>query len=113
MLRSSNIEHLCDGELKPLDPLTPARVTVPQNQWCALTGSGTSWRRHTPDLCLLCTQKGLDRFSACTATREDTWRRARGWALVLGLAYLASSRDDEAMGALGLAVIDAALHDVS
>ena len=45
------------------------------------------------------------------ATDDDTWIRARGWALALGLAYLASSQDDEAMGALGRAVIDAALHD--
>jgi aminoglycoside phosphotransferase (APT) family kinase protein len=44
------------------------------------------------------------------ATDDDTWRRARGWALALGLAYLASSRDDEAMGALGRAMIAAALH---
>jgi len=42
---------------------------------------------------------------------DDTWMRARGWALALGLVYLASSRDDEAMGALGLATIDAALSD--
>ena len=44
------------------------------------------------------------------ATDDDTWTRARGWALAMGLAYLASSRDDEAMGALGRAVIDAVLH---
>jgi hypothetical protein len=37
--------------------------------------------------------------------------RARGWALALGLAYLANSRDDELMGALGRATIDAALND--
>jgi aminoglycoside phosphotransferase (APT) family kinase protein len=48
----------------------------------------------------------------CHTTDEDTWRRARGWALALGLAYLASSRDDEAMGALGRATIDVALRDV-
>ena len=47
------------------------------------------------------------------ATDDDTWIRARGWALALGLAYLASSRDDEAMGALGRAMIDAALDDIS
>ena len=47
------------------------------------------------------------------AIDEHTWIRARGWALALGLAYLASSSDDEAMGALGRAMIDAALHDVS
>ena len=39
---------------------------------------------------------------------DDTWMRARGWALALGLAYLAASRDDEAMGALGRTTIDAA-----
>jgi aminoglycoside phosphotransferase (APT) family kinase protein len=43
---------------------------------------------------------------------DDTWMRARGWALALGLAYIASSRDDEAMGALGHATIDAALNGV-
>lgn len=45
------------------------------------------------------------------AIDDDTWMRARGWALALGLAYLANSRDDEAMGALGRATIDAALND--
>jgi aminoglycoside phosphotransferase (APT) family kinase protein len=44
---------------------------------------------------------------------DDTWTRARGWALALGLAYLAASRDDEAMGALGRATIDAVLNDDS
>ncbi len=44
---------------------------------------------------------------------EDTWIRGRGCALALGLAYLANSRDDEAMGELGRATIDVALHDVS
>jgi aminoglycoside phosphotransferase (APT) family kinase protein len=47
------------------------------------------------------------------ATDDDTWIRARGWALALGLAYLVGSRDHEAMGALGRTVIDAALHDIS
>ena len=37
--------------------------------------------------------------------------RARGWTLALGLAYLASSQDDEAMGTLGLAAINAVLND--
>jgi aminoglycoside phosphotransferase (APT) family kinase protein len=41
-----------------------------------------------------------------------TWMRARGWAVALGLAYLADSRD-EAMSALGLATIDSALSDNS
>jgi len=42
---------------------------------------------------------------------DDTWMRARGWALALGLAYLASSRDDAVLAALGRATIDAALND--
>lgn len=42
---------------------------------------------------------------------EDTWTRARGWALALGLAYLANSRDDHAMRVLAHATIDAALND--
>jgi aminoglycoside phosphotransferase (APT) family kinase protein len=37
--------------------------------------------------------------------------RARGWALVLGTAFLASARDDEPATALGRATIDAALDD--
>jgi aminoglycoside phosphotransferase (APT) family kinase protein len=44
---------------------------------------------------------------------DSTWMRARGWALALGLAYLAASRDDEAMGTLGRTAIDAALNDDS
>jgi len=40
-----------------------------------------------------------------------TLMRSRGWALALGLAYLADSRGDEAMGTLGLATINAALSD--
>ena len=44
---------------------------------------------------------------------DHTLLRARGWALALGLAYLASSQDDELMGALGMATINAALNDES
>ena len=53
-----------------------------------------------------------------TSAREESDRlddytlmRARGWALALGLAYLANSRDNEAMSALGRATIDNALSD--
>jgi len=42
---------------------------------------------------------------------DHTLMRARGWALALGLAYVGSSRGDEAMRTLGLATIDAALND--
>jgi hypothetical protein len=37
--------------------------------------------------------------------------RARGWALALGVAFLANSVDDALMSALGRATIDAALDD--
>jgi aminoglycoside phosphotransferase (APT) family kinase protein len=42
---------------------------------------------------------------------DHTVIRARGWALALGLAYLASSEDDVPMRTLGLATIDATLSD--
>ncbi len=45
-----------------------------------------------------------------TAADDDTWTRARGWALALGLAYLSGSRDDEPMRRLGRTMIEAALH---
>jgi hypothetical protein len=37
--------------------------------------------------------------------------RARAWAFALGLAYLAHSRDDAAMAALGQRTINAVLND--
>jgi aminoglycoside phosphotransferase (APT) family kinase protein len=42
---------------------------------------------------------------------EATWRRARGWALALGLAYVAGSPDGDPMIALGRVTIAAALTD--
>ena len=42
---------------------------------------------------------------------DHTWVRARGWALALGLAYLASSRDDPQLEALGRAAIHAVLNE--
>jgi aminoglycoside phosphotransferase (APT) family kinase protein len=42
---------------------------------------------------------------------DDTRTRARGWALALGLAYLANSAEGQAMGALGFATINAVLND--
>ena len=41
----------------------------------------------------------------------DTRLRARGWALCLGLAYLANSADDYAMKRLGLATITRAIEE--
>ena len=42
---------------------------------------------------------------------DHTWRRARGWALTLGLVYFASSRDDARMEAMGRATIREVLKD--
>ena len=42
---------------------------------------------------------------------DETWMRARGWALALGLAYLARSEGDDGMRALAEATIGAALND--
>ncbi len=44
---------------------------------------------------------------------DPTWARGRGWALTLGLAYLAHSADDPEFGATGLATITAVLADHS
>ena len=51
-------------------------------------------------------------FEAWAGEDPDALKmRARGWALALGLAYLAQSRDDAAMAALGQRTITAALHE--
>jgi len=42
---------------------------------------------------------------------DDTWTRARGWALAFGLIFLASSRHNPTMAALGRTTIDAVLVD--
>jgi len=61
-----------------------------------------------------------ERHTFFTAAREESDRldahtlmRARGWALVLGLAHLAHARDEKAMSAVGRATIDRALSDNS
>lgn len=61
-----------------------------------------------------------ERQTFLTAARDEfdrldahTLMRARGWALVLGLAHLAESRDEKEMSALGRATIDRALSDDS
>ncbi len=54
------------------------------------------------------------RFNAWSGIGADVdalKMRARGWALALGLAYLAHARDDEAEAALGRRTISAGLSD--
>ncbi len=41
----------------------------------------------------------------------DTWARARGWALALGLVFLTNSADRPAMGVIGQTAIHAVLSD--
>ena len=41
---------------------------------------------------------------------DHTWMRARGWALTLGLAYLANSKDDAAFSVVGQRYIEMALE---
>ena len=44
-------------------------------------------------------------------TDRDLMLRARGWAVVLGLAFLANSRDDAKMNAVGMATVNATLRN--
>lgn len=54
-----------------------------------------------------------ERFDAWPADdqRDASRMRARGWALALGVAYLAHSRDDAEMASLGRNTINAALNE--
>jgi aminoglycoside phosphotransferase (APT) family kinase protein len=47
----------------------------------------------------------------CDPIDDDTWIRARAWALALGLSYLVNSRDDPALRELGVTTINAVLAD--
>jgi len=52
------------------------------------------------------------RVEACGSDEPEALMvRARGWALALGLAYLAHSRGDVAMATLGQRAINAALDE--
>jgi hypothetical protein len=42
---------------------------------------------------------------------DHTWARARGWALALGVAYLAHSRNDPRLETLGVTTVDAVLTE--
>jgi aminoglycoside phosphotransferase (APT) family kinase protein len=58
-------------------------------------------------------QSMRERFAAGDAGDEPDAlrRRARGWALALGLAYLAHSRDDAELASLGRKTVNAALNE--
>ena len=71
------------------------------------TDLSVAWMLFPPVLRPSFREAARDTFSAID---DDTWMRARGWALTLGVAYLAYSHDDEAMGVLGKSTISAALE---
>jgi aminoglycoside phosphotransferase (APT) family kinase protein len=49
--------------------------------------------------------------AAVGSVDDDTWQRARGWAVSLALAYLASSGDSPTLARIGRETIAAALDD--
>lgn len=49
--------------------------------------------------------------AAAGGSDDNTWRRARGWTLALGIAHLANSADTPEFAALGRHVLDCALRD--
>ena len=92
LLRSGRISAVLDfGDLTSGDPATDLSIA-----WMLLPASARSAFRASAR-------------GASTVIDDDTWVRARGWALALGLVYLASSRDDAALEAVGRVAIDAAL----
>lgn len=50
--------------------------------------------------------------SAWCVIDDETWRRARGWALTLAVSYLAHSRDNRALARIADSTIRAVLADV-
>lgn len=82
------------GDLTAGDPATDLAVA-----WMLLpSAAGTAFRESVREL-----GHPID---------EDTWLRARGWALLFGLIFLASSRDDDVMRAMGRRTLDSVLADV-
>jgi aminoglycoside phosphotransferase (APT) family kinase protein len=82
------------GDLAAGDPATDLSV-----MWMLLPSTARS--------AFLCSARG--RYNPLD---NHTLMRARGWAVALGLSWLASSRNDEVMRAIGRTAIDAALNDV-
>ena len=92
LLRSGRISAVLDfGDLTSGDPATDLSIA-----WMLLPASARSAFRASAR-------------GASTVIDDDTWVRARGWALALGLVFFASSRDDAALEAVGRVAIDAAL----
>ena len=72
------------------------------------TDLSVTWMLLPPSIRSTCRESARGEFDPVD---DHTWMRAQGWALALGLVYLAASQDDELMRRLGLATINAALND--
>jgi aminoglycoside phosphotransferase (APT) family kinase protein len=94
LVRNGHIAAVLDfGDLTAGDPATDLSVA-----WTLLPSSArTTFREATREL-----GDPID---------EDTWTRARGWALLFGLIFLSSSRDDEVMRAMGRRALDSVLAE--
>ena len=94
LLESRRLAAVVDfGDLTSGDPATDLSV---------------AWMLLPPECC------ARFRRAARTASNpidDATWRRARGWALALGVSYLAHSGTAEPLALLGRATISAALAD--
>lgn len=96
LLRGGRLSSVLDfGDLTAGDPATDLAVA-----WMACSASTRSTFRDAAR-------------NADSPIDEDTWTRAQGWALALGVAYLAQSRGDARLRALGLGTIKAVLGEVS
>ena len=95
LVRNGHIAAVLDfGDLTAGDPATDLSVA-----WTVLPSSArATFREATREM-----GKAID---------EDTWTRARGWALLFGLIFLSSSRDDEVMRAMGRRTLDSVLADL-
>ena len=52
------------------------------------------------------------RYASPHGLDDDTWARARGWALTLALSFLANSADNPRMAAIGASTLRAVLNEV-
>jgi len=96
LFRQGRLSAVLDfGDLTAGDPATDLAVA-----WMACSASTRATFREAAQ-------------NSVSTITEDTWTRAQGWALALGVAYLAQSRGDSRLEALGVATIEAILSEVT
>jgi aminoglycoside phosphotransferase (APT) family kinase protein len=97
------------GDLHPANVLTRGGQLAAVLDFGDLTSGdpasdlATAWLTFDPD--------GRAAFRAALDYDEETWRRARGWALVLASAFLANSADSPAMLGIGTHAIEQVIGD--